>query len=138
MRHTCICASVGMLLYVASAVAISQPAQIVAQSSPGSAAQPQTGHSASIPATNLPKASPEEIERRRRIVEQMDREREEKERTALRDSPDGKRACAMLQSTIRDAESGVIRGQGEDRRLTPAEQSQVLPAMRQQYDKACR
>ena len=81
---------------------------------------------------------PEEVERRRRIIEQKDRDDEEKQRAALRDSPNGKLACAMLQAQIYDAESGLLRGRQGERRLTAEEQTQVLPALRQQYEKACR
>ncbi len=113
--------------------------QVVAPSpSPGAAAQPKAGRSGAIPAPDLPKLPPEEAERRRRIVEQMDREDEEKQRAALRDSPDGRRACGMLQTQIWDAEAGVLRGRQGQRKLTVAEQSQILRALRQEYDKACR
>jgi hypothetical protein len=99
---------------------------------------PQSGRSGSIPASSLPTLPPEEAERRRRIIEQMDREDEEKQRTALRDSPNGKQACAMLQGRIRDAESGVVRGGEEQTRLTAQQQTQIIAALRQQYEQACR
>ena len=104
----------------------------------GSMAVPGNGTTGSIPLSNLPKASPEELEHRRRVIEQMDRERDEKERTALRDSPEGQWYCAMMRTQISDAESGVLRGQSGERRLTPDEQRQVVPTLRGEYEKACR
>ena len=121
------------MLCLASLSAAGQPAVSGSMAQPGTVAP-----SVSLPASSLPKASAEEVERRRRIVEQMDRERDEKERAALRDSPDGQRYCAMMRTQISDAESGVLRGQSSERRLTAEEQRQILPALRDAYEKACR
>lgn len=115
----------------------SQPAQAGALQ-PGSAGAPRGGGSGSIPASSLPKTPPEEIERRRRIIEQMDRDDAEKERAALRDSADGKRLCAMLDAQIRDAESGVVRGERGDRTLSPEEKVRLLPVLHAQYQNSCR
>ncbi len=104
----------------------------------GAAAQPRSGVSGSVPATSLPAPTPAEVERRRRAIENMDRDDEERQRAALRDSPEGKRACAMMQARVRDAESGILRGQTGERRLTAEEREQVLPALRNEYDKSCR
>lgn len=112
--------------------------QIAAPPSAGSAAQSQSGGIGRIPLSNLPTLPPEEAERRRRIVEQMDAEREAKERAAFRDSDQGRLACGMLQAQLRDAESGVLRGHQGETRLTPAQQSQIVPALREQYERSCR
>jgi hypothetical protein len=106
---------------------------------PGSAAQARrAGRSASIPAASLPTTPPEEVERQRRLSEQRDREAEEKRRTAMRDSPEGKHFCAMMQARLRDAEGGVVRGRQEDRTLSPQEKAVVVSALRREYEKVCR
>lgn len=117
-----------------------KPAARIVTPPSGAAAQAiEGGKTIDIPADQLPKLPPEEAERRRRIIERMDKERDDKERAAMRDSPEGRHFCAQVEEHIRQAQQGPLkRYDRPDAYATEAERKAFLQEWIGVREKNCR